>query len=168
MSTTDVDMEKFAEVMAKLEAGELRLPGPTLKEKAQAKAQTETEEQPEYEGPDPEGYDAQGRPRLDVGNWATAANVIRTVLGMGELAGIFRRSGELVHTPRIGEDGCVESNDERVDLGPAQVRPITTGQLAALVDVKFACGAWVPVKRGSKKKKWQPRLVPQAGRHPGA
>jgi hypothetical protein len=113
----------------------------------------------DYDGPDREQYAADGRQRLDVGNFATVAEQLRRTLGADELAGVFRRSGELVHTPRIGEDGYLL--DETVDLGPAQVRPITAGQLATMVDVKFACGAWVPVKRGSKKKKWQPRLVPQ-------
>jgi hypothetical protein len=113
-----------------------------------------------YDGPDPENYDSQGRRRLDVANPAEVAEELRRKLGTEELAGLFRRSGELVHTPRIGEDGYIE--EDGIDLGPAQVRPITAGQLAALVDVKFACGAWVPVKKGSKKKRWDPRLAPGA------
>ena len=148
-----VDTEK-AEALAELEKAFEALD----KKKAQTNGQPETT----YDGPDREEYDAQGRRRLEVSNFATTADMIRASLGTDELAGIFRRSGELVHTPRIGEDGYIEPEDDRIDLGPAQVRPITAGQLAALIDVKFACGAWVPVKRGSKKKRWQPRLVPQA------
>lgn len=46
-----------------------------------------------------------GRPHVDVCNVAHAAEWLRDELGRGELAGIFRRDNELVHTPRMGEEG---------------------------------------------------------------
>lgn len=128
--------------------------------KDQPKPEPEPEPETTYDGPDPKLYAADGRRRLFTSNAANVAQIIRRTLGRDELAGIFRRSGELVHTPRIGEDGYLMPEEEGIDLGPAQVRPITSSQLATMVDVKFACGNFVPVKRGSKKKRWRPELVP--------
>jgi hypothetical protein len=56
-----------------------------------------------YEPGRSEGYEKGrdgGQPSVDVRNDALAADWLRTELGRGELAGIFRRGDMLVHTPR--------------------------------------------------------------------
>jgi hypothetical protein len=136
-------------------------------EAAKAEAIAQAKAEVEAAGPDPNEYAADGRRRLDVANPAEAAERIRRTLGTEELSGIFRRSGELVHTPRIGEDGYIVPDDPTVDLGPAQIRPITAGQLATMVDIKYAVGAWVPEKkRGARPRSgslaW-PRVRPWSG-----
>jgi hypothetical protein len=48
------------------------------------------------------------------------------------LAGLFRRGiDDLVHTPRVGEDGYIEPHEESWSDGPAQVRRMTTTSLTA-------------------------------------
>src|SRR5215203_5527931 len=86
---------------------------------AEAKAQARAEVQASL--PDPNDYAPDGRRRLDVANPAEVAQHLRRTLGADELSGIFRRSGELVHTPRIGEEGYIVPDDPALDLGPAQV-----------------------------------------------
>jgi hypothetical protein len=71
---------------------------------------------------------------------AFVAAFLRDAIGSHRLAGVFLRSGELVHTPRIGEDGYIEPKDPGVDLGPAQVRPFTPGQLKTLAEVSYCFG----------------------------
>jgi hypothetical protein len=80
-----------------------------------------------------------GRTYAQVMNSAVFARQLRQTIGAVELAGIFRRGSELVHTPRIGEDGYVEPDDPGIDLGPAQVRTFTAAQLKALAGIKFFC-----------------------------
>jgi hypothetical protein len=87
------------------------------------------------------GFDRDGLGRLMIPNDpATVATVLRTVVGTGELAGVFLRTGELVHTPRIGEEGYIPPKEEGVDLGPAQVQPFTVGQCKALAEVSYWFG----------------------------
>lgn len=85
-----------------------------------------------------------GRPkvRLDVTNPEHAYKDACRLLGTGSLSGVFRRDGNLVHTPRIGEDGYVppegrrEYDDGTVrydDDGPAQVRRLDAPGLRAYV-----------------------------------
>jgi hypothetical protein len=99
-----------------------------------------------------------GKRRLVVANPAIVLPHLLEAIGTAELAGLFRRSGELVQTPRIGEEGYIE---EEHDTGPAQVRNFTAGQLAALVDLRFACGVWVKDKENPQTPRWIPRLVPR-------
>jgi hypothetical protein len=85
-----------------------------------------------------------GRPkvRIDVTNPDQAYKAACRLLGTASLSGVFRRDGNLVHTPRIGEDGYVppegrrEYDDGRViydDDGPAQVRRLDAPGLRAYV-----------------------------------
>lgn len=78
--------------------------------------------------------------QVDVGNQALAAAWLREVVGRegSALAGLFRRGGALVHTPHIGQDGYDPLSEVVSDEdGPAQVREMTSGALAARVDVTY-------------------------------
>jgi hypothetical protein len=100
-----------------------------------------------------------GRLRVEVTNDALAADWLRTELGRGELAGIFRRGVELVHTPRMGEEGYLPPEDlGMVDAGPAQVRMITTAGVKALVETRYEC--WKTVGTGDRQRV-VPALLPQ-------
>lgn len=55
-------------------------------------------------------------------------------IGRNQLSGIFRRGVSLVYTPRVGEDGYIPPDNPEDDDGPAQVRQLGPGQLAAWVD----------------------------------
>ena len=105
-----------------------------------------------------------GKRRLLTNHPPVFAAKVRKNLGAGELAGIFRRTGELVHTPRIGEDGYIEPEDPSVDLGPAQVRPLSSAQLKALVEVRFAVQVLKEVKdpvTGQKRPAAFPDMAPR-------
>jgi hypothetical protein len=86
------------------------------------------------------------RPQIEVTNVATAAEWLRDAIGTGELSGIFRREGELVHTPRIGEDGYIKPEQKGVDDGPAQVRFISDKAVKAVIDARYL--VWRMVIRG--------------------
>lgn len=68
---------------------------------------------------------------LLVNNPAKVADFLREELGRNALAGIFSRSGDLVFTPREGEDGYVPPSKEHDDDGPAQIRPVDASRLAS-------------------------------------
>jgi hypothetical protein len=81
-----------------------------------------------------------GRPRVNVTNVAYAAEWLRDELGHGRLAGIFRRDDQLVHTPRMGEEGYLPpENLGLIDAGPAQVRAVTTNGVKALIEARHDC-----------------------------
>jgi hypothetical protein len=103
--------------------------------------------------------DRDGKRRLVVNNWSLAFDRLLGLIGTAELSGLFRRSGELVHTPLVGEEGYIEP--ERGDDGPAQVQPITAGQLAAMVDINFAVGVWAKNKDKPKEPDWISKLMPR-------
>ena len=106
----------------------------------------------------------------DVENAATAGHRLRHELGTGYLAGLYLRDGQLVFTPRIGEDGYINPTPQEqargIHHGPAQVRPVDAGRLRSLVEVKFT--VFKP-KRDKKTKAvtgWSPSLFPpDAARH---
>ncbi|MEU5154518.1 bifunctional DNA primase/polymerase [Glycomyces sp. NPDC021274] len=86
---------------------------------------------------------SEGLEPVDVTNPATAAKWLKRTIGRGKLSGMFVRGGEIVYTPRVGEDGyipLVESDEEggpeeeRPHDGPAQVRTATPDSLAARID----------------------------------
>ncbi len=82
---------------------------------------------------------------VDVTNQADAFEWLRTELGQGRLAGLFRRGQDIVHTPRVGEDGYVpppEGDQGRDDDGPAQIRRMDAGKIVARVQVAFHVGKW--------------------------
>lgn len=87
------------------------------------------------------------RTQVEVSNAAMAAEWLRHEIGKGQLSGIFRRETELVHTPRIGEDGYIPP--EKLGLihaGPAQVRNIMDKQVRAVLDARYL--VWRTVVRG--------------------
>ena len=91
--------------------------------------------------------------RLDVSNTATAAEWLRREIGKEDtpLAGLFRRGGELVHTPRIDEDGYVPLvDDDKSEDGPAQVRPVDADRLRSWVQFKYDVVRWVESKQAWK------------------
>jgi hypothetical protein len=89
----------------------------------------------QYQDQQKKRMDDDPRPKLVIVNPAVAARILREEIGRGVLAGVFRREGELVHTPRIGEDGYVEPKVGHD--GPAQVQLMTAPQLKARVEVRF-------------------------------
>jgi hypothetical protein len=98
------------------------------------------------------------KPRLDVSNTAKAADWLRQEVGRqgSPLAGLFRRGGELVHTPRIDEDGYVPlSEDEHSEDGPAQVRPVNADRLRSWVQFNYAVARYV-----ADKKAWKDTTFP--------
>jgi hypothetical protein len=99
-------------------------------------------------------------PRFDLTGQGEGAiaRILRAKLGKAELSGLFRRSGELVHTPRIGEDGYIPP-EEGEDLGPAQVRLLNPAQLKALVSARFDVGQWVPGKVKGGPAQWSERIL---------
>jgi hypothetical protein len=98
------------------------------------------------------------RPELIIANPAVAARFLREEIGRGVLAGIFRREGELVHTPRIGEDGYVPPKEGHD--GPAQVQIMTAPQLKARVEVRFNV-LDLRTRKGEKEPMAVEALVPQ-------
>jgi hypothetical protein len=81
--------------------------------------------------------DTDDRPGVDVTNTAEAADWLRGNLGTGRLAGMFNRTGEIVFTPRQGEDGYIEPADGDDD-GPAQVRPVDPSRIASTIQWTYA------------------------------
>lgn len=83
----------------------------------------------------PEGNDVSDIVQRDgsivVNNAAKVAAWLRHELGRGKLSGVFARNGELVHTPRQGEDGYVPPKNEHDNDGPAQVRAVDASKLAS-------------------------------------
>lgn len=112
------------------------------------------------------------RKRINVSTPAVAADWLRTELGTGELSCLFRRKDLIVHTPRVGEAGYIQPTETEalrgVDHGPAQVQPVTTAQIKALVEVRYQVGKNREVEEddGSggtrKRKRWQSELFPSA------
>jgi len=98
-------------------------------------------------------------PEIDVSNTAIAAEWLREEAGRGRLAGLFRRFGTVVHTPREGEDGYIQLGDDADDDGPAQVRPVTDSELASRISYTY--GVYRMVKRG-KDYEPVPALFPRA------
>lgn len=97
------------------------------------------------------------KPRADVTSAKVATDWLRGELGRGELAGLFRRNGKLVHTPRVGKRGYVPPSDEEsksgVDFGPAQVQPVTVAHVKAVIDARYDVGRVVVDKR-TKAETW--------------
>lgn len=80
----------------------------------------------------------QDRPEVHIGSPVVAVEFLRETIGTGPLAGFFLRDDQLVHTPAEGEDGYVKLTDrKRDDDGPAQVRPVTSGQVRARVQATY-------------------------------
>ena len=91
-------------------------------------------------------------PNVDVTNTAEAADWLRNELGRGDLSGLFLRENLLVHTPRIGEDGYIDPEKLGMkDAGPAQVRPVVTPEVKALIETRYNVWRWVGPKDKREK-----------------
>jgi hypothetical protein len=110
------------------------------------------------------GAENDDRSEVDVRNDANAADWLRQELGQSRLAGIFRRGDMLVHTPRIGEQGYLPPKDlGLIDAGPAQVRPVTTIGIKALVEARHHCSKNIQVRDGGETTRIKvPALFPQS------
>jgi hypothetical protein len=98
----------------------------------------------------------QDVPNINVTNAAEAADWLRGELGRGELSGLFLRENMTVHTPRIGEDGYIDPEKLGLkDAGPAQVRPINTQEVKALIETRYNVWRWV----GSDEDRRQVRCL---------
>lgn len=77
---------------------------------------------------------------VDATNAADAADWLLEKVGKPgtKLAGLFRRGDQIVHTPRIGEDGYIPMDKDADDGdGPAQVRLVDAGRLRAWVNFEY-------------------------------
>lgn len=81
-----------------------------------------------------------GLQRIKVGSKSDTNDWLREELGRGPLSGLFRRGGEMVFTPRVGEDGYVPPRDESEEDGPAQVRAMTALDLKTAVEIRYSLG----------------------------
>ncbi|MFI7705229.1 hypothetical protein [Nonomuraea sp. NPDC049480] len=86
--------------------------------------------------PDPK----TGLTRIKVGSKSDANDWLREELGRGPLSGLFRRGGEMVFTPRVGEEGYVPPRAENEEDGPAQVRAMTALDLKTAVEIRYSLG----------------------------
>jgi hypothetical protein len=84
------------------------------------------------------------------------AYTITAMLGMGELAGVFHRGDELVHTPRFDETGYVPPKIG--DDGPAQVRVLNERMLKTLAELAYNFGY-----EDTKTDLWVETLAPASG-----
>jgi hypothetical protein len=83
--------------------------------------------------------------RMAVPSAAEGAYWLQGQLGAGGLSGFFSRDGRIVHTPLIGEIGYLEPKADADDNGPAQIREVSAGQLAAKIQYAYA---WYKVIKG--------------------
>ncbi|MEV4081662.1 hypothetical protein AB0J43_15440 [Nonomuraea fuscirosea] len=143
-------------------------PCPECKEKIAAKifglrAETITPEMTSVE----EGRDRKtGLERRNVNNRSDTSAWLRGELGRGSLSGLFRRGGELVFTPRIGDAGYVPPDDGEED-GPAQVRAMTALDLKTAVEIRYSLGVGkqkeIKDDEGNttgSRKVWERKLLP--------
>jgi hypothetical protein len=79
------------------------------------------------------------RPELDVTNSSDALNHLIHETGQGPMSGLYNRGGQLVFTPRIGEEGYRELSEVTAgdEDGPAQVRPVDTTRLQAVLHQRY-------------------------------
>lgn len=98
-------------------------------------------------------------PPLRIQNAATMAYWLQTDLGRDRLAGFFGRSGQIVHTPRVGEIGYVPAREGQ-DNGPAQIRTVTPDQLAAKIQYSFSCFRTVKAKNKDEEDRDEPAMFP--------
>jgi Bifunctional DNA primase/polymerase, N-terminal len=123
---------------------------------------------PKLDGPKAPAKKSRPRPdglflsdgSLVVNNPAELADWLRGELGRGQLSGMFLRAGELVHTPREGEDGYIAPG-ERDDDGPAQIRTVDASRLASRCQYSYRCIKLVE-DRSTGETKAVPGLFPQA------
>jgi hypothetical protein len=87
--------------------------------------------------------------RMEAPSAAVGAYWLQGQLGQGALAGFFRRDGRIVHTPLIGEIGYTAPRADSDDNGPAQIREVSPGQLAAKIQYAYS---WYKIIKGKDNK----------------
>lgn len=103
-------------------------------------------------------HQSQDKPQLDVTNPAVAAETARALLGTGPTAGVFVRSGALVFTRHVTEDGYEPLNDsEKAQDSEYQVRPLSPVRLSAELDHRYRV-VKTPSRRGAPEA---PALFPR-------
>ncbi|MEE6260962.1 hypothetical protein [Plantactinospora sonchi] len=94
---------------------------------------------------------------VDCTNTAEATRWLKDEIGRGKLAGFFRRSEQIVYTPREGEAGYIALTDGEEDSdGVAQIRSIDKDRLAAEVQFTYQVTKQVRVGRGEDAR-WETR-----------
>ncbi len=73
---------------------------------------------------------------VDVSNHSLAAQWLLETVGTGHLSGIFFRKGELVYTPRIGEQGYIEPRNAKAE-GAARITVMTEHDLQARIQHRY-------------------------------
>lgn len=86
---------------------------------------------------------------VEVANVNVATRWLRSEIGTGRLAGMFLRKGELVYTPRIGEDGYIEKKNVIAE-GSASISLVDHLQLQARIQNRYTVVKTVE-KRGETK-----------------
>ncbi len=86
--------------------------------------------------PAPAGRSAVATARVDVSSKALAAEWLREEVGRGPLSGVFYRKGEMVYTPRVGEDGYIAPRDA-VAEGGASLNVMTEHELQARIQHRY-------------------------------
>lgn len=102
--------------------------------------------------------DDTGR-KLLIHSAAEMAYWLQENAGTGLMSGFFLRNGEVVHTPRVSEAGYVPPPDGGKN-GPAEIRPLTAGVLAAKLQYLYECYKVVDVKDDAGKKTGEKAEVP--------
>lgn len=126
---------------------------------ASAEQKIGNEGRPRPDGDPADDFDTVAGGYLDVSNTATVAEWLRQEVGRQgtPLAGLFRRGGGLVHTPRVDEDGYVPlSDDENSEDGPAQVRSVDADRLRSWVNFSYRPAKWI-----ASRKAWEPTPFPK-------
>jgi hypothetical protein len=98
-------------------------------------------------------------PDLCVTTAAEMTYWLQSALGSGSLSGFFRRTGQVVHTPRVDEAGYVPPVDEHDENGPAQIQAVSPGQLTAKIQYAHRCYKVVKNKE-TKEDHEVPALFP--------
>jgi len=128
--------------------------------------QTASEDDGDSDGADDDedlGESRDGRTRINIGNKERAGRRLREEIGTGRLAGMFYRKGELVYTPRIGDDGY-KAPGEGDDDGPAQVQMVNPQLLKTMIEIRYALGIGRRLRseEGDEpgRMTWEPRTLP--------
>lgn len=108
------------------------------------------------------GEGRDGRTRIHVGNRERAGRRLREMLGTDRLSGLFyRNGGELVYTPRIGEEGYVPPAEG--DDGPAQIKIVDAQLLKTMIEIRYALGIGKKQQDeegGPSRMTWEPKTLP--------
>lgn len=95
---------------------------------------------------------------VDVGNHALAARWLMEEIGVGRLSGVFYRKGDLVYTPRVGEEGYVEPRNA-VAEGAASITIMSEHDLQARIQQRYDVVRMVEDK-GTHEWKPKPAIFP--------